>query len=559
MRLAIIVACILALAVPAMARAVPTAKEPAKASLAGTVVKEPGAEPVKKAVIELIAENQEEGGNYTATSDQEGQFKIEGIQPGRYRMFVERPGYLEVDKQRRRSEGVVVSFGAGQELKEQTLHMIPAAIVTGRVLDEDGDPMPNVDITVFRRKASSFEPNGSAQTNDLGEFRIGGLLAGKYYVAATPMPNFQSLVPAQKTSGDTGALPGDMAYVTTFYPSATDRAQASAIELHAGEEMPVDFSLVRVHTARIRGSVAGLSPGAKAVVMLRGKGSSAMFNAAEVDKDGKFEILRVAPGSYTITTMTLLADAPQSVHQTVEVAGANIDDLRLVPLAAATIRGRVHFNGLSPKPGASPLMVSLHSIEDEDDFSSGVTFNGDETSGSPNLAKIKPDGSFELKNVPSGVYELGVSSDSKLLADTFVESLVAGTKDVIDNGLNVSGGTLSVDLTVSSGAGVIDGTVATDKNEPVANAIVVVVPEAKNRKQPYRYQKASADQTGQFTVHDLRPGNYKLYAWEVLDGDDYLDPEFLKRYESLGKTVKIEKSGRQSVALRVIPAPTDQP
>jgi Carboxypeptidase regulatory-like domain len=559
MRLAIMVACTLALAVPLAAQDATTSKAPPKTSLAGSVVKEPGGEALKKAIVELIAENQEEGGNYTATSDQEGQFKIEGIQPGRYRMFVERPGYLEVDKKRRRSEGVVLSFAPGQELKDQTLHMTPAAIILGRVLDEDGDPMPNVDVTVLRRRASSFEPSGSAQTNDLGEFRIGGLLAGKYYVAATPMPNFQSLVPLQRSSDDPAAPPADMAYVTTFYPSTTDRVHASAIELHAGEEMPVNFSLAREHTVRIRGSVAGLSPGARVVVTLRGKDSSALFNAAEVDRDGKFEILHVAPGFYTITTMTVLADTPQSVRQTVEVAGANIDDLRLVPQAAATIRGRVHFGGRSPQPGTAPLIVSLHGIEGEDDFSSGVTFNGDETSGSPNFAKVKPDGSFELKNVPPGVYELGVSSDSQLLADTFVESLVAGTKDVIDTGLNVSGGTLSVDLTVSSGAGVIDGTVSADKNASVANAIVLIVPEAQYRKQPYRYQKVSADQAGQFAVHDLRPGNYTLYAWEVLDGDDYLNPDFLKTVEGLGTAVKVEKSAHQKVALKVIPAPADQP
>jgi len=63
MRPAITVACLLALAVPAGAQVVPAAKEPPKASLSGSVVKEPGGEPLKKAIIELIGENQEEGGH----------------------------------------------------------------------------------------------------------------------------------------------------------------------------------------------------------------------------------------------------------------------------------------------------------------------------------------------------------------------------------------------------------------------------------------------------------------------------------------------------------------
>ena len=58
--------------------------------------------------------------------------------------------------------------------------MLAAGILTGRVLDEDGDPMANVEVNVLRRKGSAFESSGSAHTNDLGEYRIGGLLAGKY-------------------------------------------------------------------------------------------------------------------------------------------------------------------------------------------------------------------------------------------------------------------------------------------------------------------------------------------------------------------------------------------
>jgi len=302
-----ILVCWAALAARVAAQSPATAQEPAKASLKGSVVKEPGGEAVKKAIIELIGENQDEGANHTATSDQDGHFKITGIAPGRYRLFVERAGFIQVEKKRRRSEGLVLAFDAGQELKDQVLRMLPAAVIAGRVVDEDGDPMPNVEITVLRRKPSSgrpkLDPSGSAQTNDLGEYRVGGLLAGKYYVSASPLPNFQSIVPARTNPDDSAAPPPDMAYVTTFYPGTSDRAQAGVIVVHAGDDMPVDFSLTRTHTVHIRGSVAGLAAGAKAVIMLGGTNS--MFNAAEVDKNGRFELVHVAPGTYTLMTMTV--------------------------------------------------------------------------------------------------------------------------------------------------------------------------------------------------------------------------------------------------------------
>jgi protocatechuate 3,4-dioxygenase beta subunit len=563
MRLALIFACMATLMANMTGQTATSEKGPAQASLEGKVVKESAGEPLKKAIIELIGENQEEGDNFTATSDQDGHYKIAGIHPGRYRLFVERSGYIEVDARRRRSDGVVLSFEAGQELKDRTLHMLAAAVVAGRVVDEDGDPMANVDVTVLRRRFSSggfkFEPSGSSQTNDLGEYRIGGLLAGKYYVSASPLPNFQSIVHAQMNSGDSETSQPDMAYVTTFYPNTPDRNQASAIGVHAGEDMPLDFSLVRTHTARIRGSVAGIAPGTKAMVLLRGRDSNSMYNASEVGQDGKFEILHVAPGSYSVTAMTMMTDPPRMARSTVEVTDTNIEGLVLSPLAGAMVRGRVRLAGTISKADASLLFVYLRPRDADHELSEGVTFADDAAMASPGMGRVKADGSFELKNVQPAVYEVEVSGDAKGMSDCFVESVITGTKDVADSGLRVSGGTISIDVMVTSGAGLVDGNVTTEKNEPVADAVVVAVPEEKYRKQQSRYAKVSTDQHGHFTMRGLRPGTYTLLAWENLDGDDYFDPDYLKKYEGHESGVRVEKGGHQNASLKVIPAAPDQP
>ena len=89
-----------------------TAKPAARAVIEGIVIKEPGSEPVKKALIELITENQAEGGNYTAITGPDGMFHIEGIVPGRYHLFAERTGFLATDKHHGRSEGRLLTLGA---------------------------------------------------------------------------------------------------------------------------------------------------------------------------------------------------------------------------------------------------------------------------------------------------------------------------------------------------------------------------------------------------------------------------------------------------------------
>ena len=78
------------------------AAHPAKAVFSGVVTREPGSDPVKKALIELIAESPSEGQNYTALSAADGSFRMENITPGRYRFFVERAGFQEVDKHHRK-------------------------------------------------------------------------------------------------------------------------------------------------------------------------------------------------------------------------------------------------------------------------------------------------------------------------------------------------------------------------------------------------------------------------------------------------------------------------
>ncbi len=540
----------------------PAAKETGKASLEGRVIREPGGEPLKKAIVELIAENQEEGGNYTATSDQDGHFAIRGIQPGRYRMFAERTGFIEVDQRRRRSQGISLSFDPGQEVNNQTLHMLAAAVLIGRVQDEDGDPMTDAEVRVFRRRFGSggvkFEPVGGTQTNDLGEFRIGGLLADKYFVSVTPPVNFQSAVDFRTGAGEKATSRAQTAYVTTFYPNATDRAQAAVIELHPGEETPVEFFLIRIHTVRVRGSVEGLAAGADAVVMLRARDSNAMVLAGEVDKQGKFEIPRVAPGLYTIVATTPMADRPQSAPRNIEVTDADIDGLVLAPLAGTTIRGKLHF-GSQVKLGSPGQYVTVRRMDGGDEFKDLVPYAFDGVGTLPPLGQVKPDGSFELKDVPPGIYEIEFSSDSKSLAGYFIESVVVGTKDVTETGLRANGGTLGVDVTLSDGAVEVNGVTQNDKSEPIANATIVAVPEEKYRRRESHYKKSATDQRGRFNLAGLRPGKYTLYAWEVLDGDNYLDPDFLKQFESQGTAITVEKGGRLTVALKAIPTAADQP
>jgi hypothetical protein len=541
----------------------------AQATLSGIVTKDPGGEPVKKALIELIAESQSDGGNYTSVTGADGGFHIENITPGRYHMFVERTGYQEIDKHRRRTEGRVLALSAGQELKDLVIRLQASAVVEGRVTDEDGDPMPEAQVAVLRQSfvsgRSHWEQVGAERTNDLGEYRIPSLAAGNYFVSVTPPPDFRTLIetsgnPTSTVAGKVASeKPAPVSYQTTYYPGTRDRGQATPIQLHAGDDFPVNFSLTPAPSLIIRGSVVNLPPGSTAAIMLQSKDFNLMLNGAEMHRDGTFEIRDVAPGAYTIVATADNSPVPMMARQALQLTSGNVEGLRLAPQAGGSIRGRLRMETSgNARPDLTQIFLALRSSDAEDDalgtLAGGVL---------PTVTHVSADGSFEWKNIPAGHYSVQIS-EASALPDWFVKSVAASGRDAADSGFSLSGGTVMLDLVVSSNGAAAEGVVTNqqegpEKDAPVADAVVIAVPEQRFRSHPDRYRKALTDQRGHFTLRGLPPGDYTLFAWDSVDGDAYYDPQFLRNYEGQGKTLHINQGDHASIQLKAIPAVEDEP
>src|SRR5208283_4801107 len=186
-------------------------------SIAGTVVKEPGSQPLKKVLVQVVAEDQKTGGNYTASTDADGHFHIENVVPGRYRIFLERTGFVGVNGRGLKSDTNAFTVQAGPA-EDLMFRMLPTAIISGRVTDEDGDPMSGVRMIAQKKKPgkASRESVGTEATNDLGEYRLSGLFPGQYWVVAVPPPDFRDYEQQQEKSppGDNhGASQPDNRYV----------------------------------------------------------------------------------------------------------------------------------------------------------------------------------------------------------------------------------------------------------------------------------------------------------------------------------------------------------
>ena len=82
----------------------------------------------------------------------------------------------------------------------------------------------------------------------------------------------------------------------------------------------------------------------------------------------------------------------------------------------------------------------------------------------------------------------------------------------------------------------------------------MLVPQEKERRDRESfYHTATTDQAGRFTFQNLVPGEYKVYAWEVVDYGAWMDPDFLAPHESQGESVTVREGSPQSVQVNLIP------
>jgi protocatechuate 3,4-dioxygenase beta subunit len=525
-------------------------------SIQGKVLQEPGGQPIRKANVQLNGRTGPTAAQYSTITDAQGQFRIDDVQQGQYVVVVEHPGFVQSGTGSRRT---YISVQPGSGKNDLILHMQAAAVITGKIVDLDGDPMRDVSVTAARtgstgagRMSHDF---GNGATNDLGEFRISDLRAGRYKITASP-PQGSSRQPSLK---EDNIRKEQSIYLTTHYPGVLDGDQAIAVEIYAGTETRINFGLLTGRAYRVSGSVTGVqSKGGMAQIMLQAKGSGASQMAPqELGEGGRFEFTSLLPGSYVARLITLTFEGGRPaiqmlrLGQSIEVSNANVEGLRLQPEVSGQVRGKLRMDA-DQKLDWTQLTVNLIPVEEH-----GAEIVWEDAMGLPNSSSVTTDGTFELKNVPGGSYQLAVGARSTNLADYFAKSVTLDGRDVADSGFPVSFQTY-IDVVVSANGASITGKVVDGNGQPIANATVVDVPTAEHRTRPDLYQRDATDESGHFSLRGLNPGKYTVFAFDELE-DDVRQPAFLMSYETRGEIVQLDEGTRKSVVLKLIPNDGEAP
>ena len=524
------------------------AEDPASAPciVTGRVVTASEGNPLKSARVFLIPEHSRSHNQvYSASSDSDGHFTLKDIPPGRYRFFAAHAGFVEQHYKAGMNDiSPMFSLRPGEKVNNVLFRLVTAAVSTGRVSNEDGDPMQRVEVVALRRPSEEeiedfdsprprkiqMEPVASAESDDRGQYRIYGLKPGEYFIKAEESSQPAGLIAVDESSWVNQSLGSEFGSV--YYPGVPQMSQAQVIPVKAGEEAQVDITMRRVKTVEIAGRVVGpAGPAANSMIRLEAAdGSGSEFDRNDTaDEKGSFRLRNIPEGTYYI--LAYQRQEKTSVYeprarQKVEVTGDNIDALIISLSPGVTIPGKLKIEG-SGSIALDRLHLGLMPVEEE-----GV---------SGGHSEVNKDGSFEFNSVRDGSYSIIVMG---LNREGYVKSARRGPDDLLEKGVQVDGSSSgNIDVVLSSDGAQLDGAVS-DDDGAVIGARVRLVPDPLTPYNHFRIQRTTTDQLGHFSLAEVPPGKYNLSARAAVSPETNV-------YKSEPQPIKLSENDHQTIQIKL--------
>ena len=505
----------------------------------GSVANSLTGEPLRKTEVQLVSTDgrgrgpSDESGSQMASTGADGRFTFTNVAPGRYALRVTRAGFVL-------KSGSTITVSSGQSIGALALAMLPQAVVTGRVLDEEGEPVARATVTAYRwsyqQGRKSLNPGERASTNDLGEYRIWGLSRGAYYLAAVTHSNW---APGGRVRSKEESL------APAFYPSANNLDNATAIRLTPGMQLPnLDIRMNRARTYRIAGSAVDATTGqpvARTSILVLSDGVSLDGPGRSATRNGQFSVQGLTPGSYTIQARTMNDEGAQSTGLLrVDLSSSDVNGLRIPMRPPETLAGSVKFDEGAAAPENAQFRLQLESVQGGQ-MTPGTMGSGVSAEGKFAIQNLSPmNYRMRLYNVPAGFY---------------LKAIRLGSQEVQRAGIDLSAGVATsgeLSVVLAQGAGSVEGLARDAKDEPRANTTVVLV-----RKEAWigfaeSIRSATSGPDGKFQFAQLAPGEYELYAFEEIDNGAWFDPEVLRAARDQSKTVRVEKGAVAAADVKAV-------
>jgi hypothetical protein len=469
-------------------------------------------------------------------TDAQGYFRITGVKPGPF--WIQLQGWPEFTSVR-------VNVIAGQEVAGVQIPIRLDGEISGRVFDQDKDPISGVPVLAIGREyyagALRYFTETGTTTNDRGEFVLRGVRAGRSMLL---------LVEKHKEYHEAiSEAPADLAlrrpaYRATYYPGVDSIDGATVVTLRSDEHRAgMDIQVLRTPgfcidgTLTVEGAPASLGfkvtdERTSSANMIPGSGSSGPIGVS-TGQDGKFRVCDLYPGQFRIAALRgKTSGAPEVFGATsVSIGKEDVHNVRVDAGPPLTIPAEVTWEG-NPPGNASEAQFTL---------SAAPVTNDSMQMGSTPRNPIP--GSFTLSVLRTLEYALrtGIGPGNGF-ANFYVKDIVYGPVSILHRTFRASEGTMRV--TIASDAGFIKGTAP-------AGAQILFLPDAVSSEGELAeaMYTQQADYDGTFKSWRLRPGKYRVLATtDIVDRT----PECIARIlqaRTRGQEVEVGPGATASVAL----------
>ena len=496
--------------------------------IAGTVVSKIDGHPLDTARV-LLRDSKARAEPLSTVTSPDGKFFFENVAAGKYALEGLKRGFITAAYDQHDQYSTAIVTGAGIDTENLTLRLSPAAIISGRVLDEAGEPVRQAMVTLYRNNhfqgVDQIQIVRGVQTDDLGAYEVASLTPGTYFLAVHAQPWYavHPSLPADHADSDGDARAStnldrslDVAYPMTYYQNATEADGATPIQIRGGDRLPIDMSLSPVPSLRLIFHLPESQKGRFIVPQLE----QPVFNFVtrleamprQVSPD-VVELTGVPAGRYNVRI--------QADSTITQLNGVDFNrDGEEVDTSAAEPVGTVKFSATVLGEAAIPPGLAV-----------GLTR---ERTALRTMNRLNPKGETEIPRVSAGTYDVWVQSAARQYV---IVSITADGAQVKGHSVTVpASASATVALTLAVGVDVQG--VAKKAGKPFAEAMIVLVPRdvAGNRD---LFRRDQSDLDGTFSLRSVVPGSYTLIAIENGWDLDWSRPEIVAPYRKRGQPVEI--------------------
>jgi hypothetical protein len=511
--------------------------------LEGVVVNSLTGKPLPRVLVQMNA--------HSLLTGPEGQFSFDGVPRGQVTIQLTKPGYFKYGAL---SQGQTANslVDVGPETARVVLKMAPEAVIFGRVTGQDEEPLEGASVQILTRAPVDGRQmltltHGGVRTDEDGNFRIGSLAPGRYYLVVKAGTVTRRVLGAQtpKSSESYAAA--------LYYPGTPDLAAATPIELTAGQKMEAQFSLALMPAYKVSGRLAASGEWKRVYPpMIIDSLEQPLFGANQFDAaSGSFEFRAIPVGTYTVRLSGL--DAQDHQHSsdrklTVSKPMSDIGFL-LQPGTDIPVVTRIEFN--QPRPTGScesPTLGGQVQHSDCSDYPAAVveliSVESMRTRVSSEYRPLEDPSRFTMHGVAQGKYLIKASAT----LGGYVQSVRSGNLDLLREVLTVSENesVAPIEVVLRDDPGSLKVRVNAEK--PGQLAMILIFMDG----QLFPTLQTGGSTGSEVFLPPVPPGTYRVLAFDTLDGVEYGNPEVLAQYASKTATVAVAAKGNASVVVDLI-------